>query len=178
MSETTCPVFRPSMEEFQDFRSYMNKIQSAAPIGICKIIPPAGWFRRTYDVSSLSATLPRLTATRQVITGHSGVYDVNMFEVPNMTISALKDFASQNCCNEQSPADLERFFWKSLVRLCPSHASLFCLILSLYYSLLKGSHTGLGPPFVWSRYTRLILRRKACLWMEHRQVGFSSSSAW
>ncbi len=115
MSTTSCPVFTPSMEEFSDFRSYMSKIQSAASTGICKVVPPRGWFRRSYDIEGMANAVPTLTAIRQVVNGHSGVFDVALFEVHNLTISRLREIARVNCCSEKDPVELERLFWKSLV---------------------------------------------------------------
>ncbi len=38
------PVFRPSMEQFQDFEGYMNKVELwGRKSGIVKIIPPKEW---------------------------------------------------------------------------------------------------------------------------------------
>ena len=38
------PVFKPSMEEFQDFEAYMNKIEAwGMRSGIVKVIPPKEW---------------------------------------------------------------------------------------------------------------------------------------
>jgi histone demethylase JARID1 len=38
------PVFRPTMEEFQDPIKYIDKIlPQAEKFGICRIIPPPGW---------------------------------------------------------------------------------------------------------------------------------------
>ena len=43
MSKTTCPVYKPTHEEFLDFETYMDKIEKeCAEIGIAKVIPPAG----------------------------------------------------------------------------------------------------------------------------------------
>jgi jumonji domain-containing protein 2 len=41
-------IFRPTWEEFQDFNSYIRKIEDegAAEAGICKVIPPEGWVPR------------------------------------------------------------------------------------------------------------------------------------
>jgi jmjN domain len=38
------PVFKPSMEEFEDFEEYMNKIEGwGMRSGIVKVIPPKEW---------------------------------------------------------------------------------------------------------------------------------------
>lgn len=47
MSATTCPIFRPSLEEFSDFKSYIRKVDAdlvarGEKYGICKIVPPTG----------------------------------------------------------------------------------------------------------------------------------------
>lgn len=46
MSSCTCPVFRPSLEEFRDFQGFVAAIEDEAfEAGICKIIPPEGWWQ-------------------------------------------------------------------------------------------------------------------------------------
>ena len=45
MSKTTCPVFRPTIEEFADFKGFIARIEvtlADEDIGICKIVPPTG----------------------------------------------------------------------------------------------------------------------------------------
>ena len=44
MAETTCPVFRPTEQEFKSFRRYMEEVvdPKAGRVGLCKIIPPPG----------------------------------------------------------------------------------------------------------------------------------------
>jgi len=44
MALDTCPVFRPTLSDFECFPAYISKIESTLPdsIGIIKIIPPAG----------------------------------------------------------------------------------------------------------------------------------------
>jgi hypothetical protein len=38
------PVFRPTLEEFQDFEAYMNKVECwGFKSGVVKIIPPKEW---------------------------------------------------------------------------------------------------------------------------------------
>jgi jmjN domain len=43
MATTTCPVFRPTEEEFSNFGAFIASIDHiAGPVGLCKVIPPAG----------------------------------------------------------------------------------------------------------------------------------------
>lgn len=44
MAETTCPVFRPTEQEFKSFRRYIEDIVDpiAGKVGLCKIVPPPG----------------------------------------------------------------------------------------------------------------------------------------
>jgi hypothetical protein len=43
------PVFRPTEEEFADFYAYATKLDKlVGHIGVCKVIPPAGWKARQH----------------------------------------------------------------------------------------------------------------------------------
>lgn len=46
MAETTCPVFRPTEQEFKSFRRYIEEVVDpiAGKAGLCKVIPPPGEF--------------------------------------------------------------------------------------------------------------------------------------
>lgn len=44
LAQRGIPVFKPTMEEFQDFEGYMNKIECwGMRSGIVKVIPPKEW---------------------------------------------------------------------------------------------------------------------------------------
>lgn len=45
LAQRGIPVFKPTMEEFQDFEGYMNNIEAwGMRSGIVKVIPPAEWY--------------------------------------------------------------------------------------------------------------------------------------
>ncbi len=51
------------MEEFRDFQSYIHKLDEeivagGQDIGIVKVIPPPGWFSRTYDALAFDIPSP------------------------------------------------------------------------------------------------------------------------
>ena len=71
--QTTCPVFHPTAAEFQDFRAYINKIESIIDpdVGLCKIIPPAGWLRgKQYNLDTMDVTVEH--PVKQIVSGRAG----------------------------------------------------------------------------------------------------------
>jgi [histone H3]-trimethyl-L-lysine9/36 demethylase len=91
MSDTTCPVLRPSHEEFLDFRAYLRIIDSHYESGIVKIIPPEGYtFKRDYDPEALDITLSHYyeQGSRQ-LPGCKGVYDLQIKWKDSQTIKLI-----------------------------------------------------------------------------------------
>jgi len=44
MAHRGIPVFKPTLEQFQDFEGYMNKVECwGSKSGIVKVIPPKEW---------------------------------------------------------------------------------------------------------------------------------------
>lgn len=44
LAQRGIPVFKPSMEEFQNFEGYMNRVECwGKRSGIVKVIPPKEW---------------------------------------------------------------------------------------------------------------------------------------
>ena len=101
MARSTCPVFKPSLEEFTNFEAFVAKIEPiAAPVGIAKIIPPAGWWPRAEEARSIDppsgAASTRLGDTRirtpvkQHVVGGRGIYTLALVEqVRNATASSV-----------------------------------------------------------------------------------------
>jgi len=105
------------MEEFKDFRTYianLEKDEATMAKGICKVIPPEGWFRRDY--SSIDITIPN--PIRQCVAGRAGIYEVNLFEVKPMSLGDFQYFASHNSFECDSYPERERKFWRSLGVAC------------------------------------------------------------
>jgi hypothetical protein len=116
MSTTTCPVFRPTPEEFSDFRKYVSKIEETIDpdVGLCKIIPPDCFLKgKTYDLDSLDVTVDY--PVKQLVSGRAGVYNVALLEIKAMN---LRDFAAYNAKNStncgETVVERERKFWKSM----------------------------------------------------------------
>ena len=84
--------------------------------GICKIVPPPGWFNRSYDMKVLSAEIKQFSPTKQVVTGLAGVHDVDLFEMKNMSLEKFHEVTLKDQCIDSDFEDRERRFWKSLVR--------------------------------------------------------------
>ena len=113
MSSTTCPVFRPTLDEFKNFSKYIRRIEkNNENIGICKIIPPLGWFNRSYDISSLNVNINN--PVKQLIAGRAGVFNLTLLEISPMSLNDMFEFDKKNTfeCNDYS--ERERRFWKSL----------------------------------------------------------------
>ena len=115
MSTSTCPVLRPTMEEFKDFRKYIQKMEQDESImakGICKVIPPSGWFKRSYDLDKIDLTITN--PVRQCVSGRAGIFEVHLFEVQSMTLKDIKNFGDRNSFESDSYPERERKFWRSL----------------------------------------------------------------
>ena len=128
MASTTCPIFRPTLEEFSDFKKYVEThIQSANNVGICKVIPPRGWFERSYDLNQIDIRQIIVPSPiKQVISGCAGVYELDIFDLEPMTIAQLHQLDKSNdslhhIVTEENAdtlpllSDNEKKFWRSVV---------------------------------------------------------------
>jgi [histone H3]-trimethyl-L-lysine9/36 demethylase len=114
MSSTTCPVFTPTMEEFQDFYQYIQQLEEKCiDVAICKVIPPNGWYEHTFNLSSVSSMVIKNPVRQLVNSTKAGVYSTHLFDINNMTIADFMRFAEMNKCDE-SVLDRERKFWRNL----------------------------------------------------------------
>eukprot|EP01033_Poteriospumella_lacustris_P014105 gene14105-10078_t len=114
MAEDTCPVFRPSEEEFSNFRTYMESIHSAHPhIGICKIIPPRSWKGPEVDVQKLNIKVA--APVKQHVSGKHGVCQVELLEQRSIPLNAFYHAAVRSEYFNPDYAERERRFWKYIL---------------------------------------------------------------
>jgi [histone H3]-trimethyl-L-lysine9/36 demethylase len=114
MSETTCEVLRPTLEEFKDFRKFVEKVvddKIGGIAGIIKIIPPDGWFTGKYDNIDQIKFRP---VQQQVVNKESGAYTLGLQDVEEMSVETFKNYAVLNQASTDDHAQLERQFWRNL----------------------------------------------------------------
>ncbi|KZP12459.1 JmjC-domain-containing protein [Athelia psychrophila] len=91
------PVFKPTMEEFQDFEGYMNKIECwGSKSGIVKVVPPQEW---TDDLSPLKEQLVGVkikSPIEQHMIGHGGLF--RQENVEKRRIMSVREWAE--LCNK------------------------------------------------------------------------------
>jgi jumonji domain-containing protein 2 len=116
MSTTTCKVFRPTDEEFQNFHNYIKMIEILHPdIGLCKVIPPSSWKVREYDIKALNFTVD--TPSRQEVTGRQGVFNVDPFELKSMSLQEFYRKSKERAYkgDKDDFVEIERNFWRSIL---------------------------------------------------------------
>jgi jumonji domain-containing protein 2 len=134
------PVFRPTMEEFKNFSSYIDYIESqgAHKIGLAKIIPPDEWIPRKNGYSDLGDFKIK-TPISQHVEGKEGIYTQYNIQQRSMSLAEFEALAkSKKYC---APAhtddrDLERKYWKNLT-----------FIPAIYAADLSGSLTDSDQPY-------------------------------
>ncbi|CAH0482520.1 unnamed protein product [Peronospora belbahrii] len=113
---TWCPEFYPTRTEFQSFTTYIRTVvePQCASIGLCKIIPPRGWFSRSYDVSELDCHVSAPVC--QHVAGKKGIFNVDLVEKRTMSPLEFKTMTESATEKEPEgdPLEIERKFWKGL----------------------------------------------------------------
>ncbi|GAB9463597.1 hypothetical protein Gpo141_00001051 [Globisporangium polare] len=117
-----CPEFRPTRDEFQSFAKYMRTVvePQCAHIGVCKIVPPEGWFSRSYALADLEQVCTVTKPVSQHVAGKKGIFNVDLVERKTMQVQEFKALADTLGRDKDEPTDLsdvddvERQFWKSL----------------------------------------------------------------
>ncbi|KAJ3599566.1 hypothetical protein NHX12_033525 [Muraenolepis orangiensis] len=119
-------TFRPTMEEFKDFRKYVAymETQGAHRAGLAKVIPPEGWKpRKCYDtIEDMVIPAPIM----QVVTGQSGLFTQYNIQKKSMTVGEYRKLAnSDKYCTPRHKDfdDLERKYWKNLTFVSPIYGA-------------------------------------------------------
>lgn len=120
------PVFRPSMDEFRNFSSYINYMESvgAHKIGLAKIIPPREWKprREGYDDVDMFISTPIL----QTVTGNKGLYqNINIQQRP-LTVKEFEILAKSPKYATPRHSDydqLESKYWKNITFNAPIYGA-------------------------------------------------------
>lgn len=120
-------VFRPTMEEFQDFAKYIDYMESqgAHKAGLAKVIPPKEWCPRQSgydDIGHLIIPAP----ISQLVTGRQGLYQQYNIQKRAMTVKEFKKMAESE--KFQTPLhfdyeDLERKYWKNITYNSPIYGA-------------------------------------------------------
>lgn len=116
----TVPIFRPTLEEMQDFDGYLAKLKDmgAHETGLTKLIPPENW---DWKPSIEKARDMRVrNPISQCVTGRSGVYSVCNLVKRDLPVRAYEQLAlkrsdaPKDFSTQESLFEVERKFWKSL----------------------------------------------------------------
>jgi hypothetical protein len=140
-SNSECPVFHPTLEEFQNFDAYMSYVDRkclADDCGICKIIAPQEW-RAKMNVDLNECGIQIKHPIKQYITGRSGVYQqMHIIQGRSLWVPQFQELAKeapgQHKMNslvktDQSGDDslddcaIERLYWKNISFSQPLYGS-------------------------------------------------------
>lgn len=116
MATTTCPVFRPNLDEFSNFGAYLERIidEVGYSHGILKVIPPSNFFDRDYSVEKLNAELAVKHTVTQVVNGNSGTYSLDLVAGAELSLDQFYNLACANDFEEECYYEREKMFWKSI----------------------------------------------------------------
>ncbi|KAJ0125257.1 hypothetical protein J7T55_006602 [Diaporthe amygdali] len=100
----TVPVFRPTMDQFKDFKKFMRAVDSyGMKSGIIKIIPPEEWKDSLPDISELVKTVRVREPIKQDIMGSNGTYrQVNILHQRSYNLPQWRQLCDQS--EHQPPA--------------------------------------------------------------------------
>lgn len=112
------PVFRPTLEEFKDFKKYVDYIeqQGGHKIGLAKIIPPKEWVPRKSGYSNIE-NIKIKTPISQRVEGKEGIYTQYNIQQRSLNLTEFEQLANSKSYAtppHKSFEDLERKYWKNL----------------------------------------------------------------
>jgi jumonji domain-containing protein 2 len=130
-SKFEVPIFYPTYDEFQNFSSYISKIEScgAHKIGLAKIIPPKEWIARKtgYKQKLMEDTIVE-NPIKQEVHGKDGLYSVYNIQQRSIKLSQFQKLASTNryatpttIVNDYDK--LEKRYWLNLTSISPIYGA-------------------------------------------------------
>lgn len=130
-SELQVPIFYPTYEEFENFSSYVSKIESqgAHKIGLAKIVPPKEWAPRKmgYKQKEIDDTIVQ-NPIKQEVHGKNGLYLVYNIQQRSIKLSQFRKLASTNryitpssICHDTEK--LEKKYWDNLASIAPIYGA-------------------------------------------------------
>ncbi|XP_077500831.1 lysine-specific demethylase 4C-like isoform X3 [Amblyomma americanum] len=110
-------VFRPTLDDMQDFSVYLEYMESqgAHKAGLAKIIPPKEWIPRKGGYDDIVMTIP--SPISQVVSGGQGLYQQYNIQKKAMTVKEFRRLAQSDRYKTPSHfdyEDLERKYWKNI----------------------------------------------------------------
>lgn len=113
MATTTCPILRPTAEEFSDFQKYIySHVELIEDYGIIKIIPPTDWFIREYNWRDWNISLK--APIKQLVSGRAGVYSLDLIELNEIPLVKYFEYTERVSLKNISDEERERQFWRLL----------------------------------------------------------------
>ncbi|XP_075731431.1 lysine-specific demethylase 4C isoform X3 [Rhipicephalus microplus] len=110
-------VFRPTLEEMQDFSKYLEHMESmgAHKAGLAKIIPPKEWIPRKGGYDDIDMEIP--SPISQVVSGGQGLYQQYNIQKKSMSVKDFRRVAQSDRFSTPPHfdyEDLERKYWKNI----------------------------------------------------------------
>ncbi len=130
-SKFEVPIFHPTYEEFQNFSSYISKIESygAHKIGLAKIIPPKGWIARKlgYKQKQIEDTMVQ-NPIKQEVQGKDGVYSVYNIQQRSIKVNQFQKLTATNRYTtpkiiSNDLEKLEKKYWQNITSISPIYGA-------------------------------------------------------
>ncbi|KAG4069071.1 hypothetical protein HA402_008382 [Bradysia odoriphaga] len=128
MTKPKIMVFRPTWDEFKDFKKFVEYMESqgAHKAGLAKVIPPKEWVPRKkgYDLDTIPITIPAPIC--QVVAGKNGLYQQINIQKKSLTIKQFAELANTERYATPKHLDydhLEREYWDNITYIAPIYGA-------------------------------------------------------
>jgi len=118
-------VFYPTMEEFQDFSGYLERVEATIGYaGIFKVVAPPEWVPRKSGYTDVKK-FPVKKPIEQNVSGSRGVYELVYFVKESKSLERFERTAKQydSLVSGKSHEQIERLFWRSLKNNAPVYGA-------------------------------------------------------